>query len=146
MARVSYTVIDSFIGLFDRATKRCVVYIVENRTKDTLLPLILRHVRPGSTIYSDMWRSYFCLTDYGYDHHMLNHSVEFVAPDGAHTQNIEHQWGELKAELKIMRGTREGMLSSHLDEFVCRRSAPRGTDFFDHYLQSISRVFKVNDP
>lgn len=69
-------------GLYERNTRLCVVYIVADQTWETLIPLIQRHVTPGSTIYSDMWPSYHCITALGYDHHMVNHSEEFVTAGG----------------------------------------------------------------
>jgi len=42
------------------------------RNKATLMKLITDHIEPGSTIYSDGWSAYKCLSDHGYLHYMLN--------------------------------------------------------------------------
>ncbi|KCZ75019.1 hypothetical protein H311_04010, partial [Anncaliia algerae PRA109] len=63
---------------------------VADRSADTLLPIITRIVRPGSTIHSDEWRSYKGLTDSGYNYQTVNHSLHFVNPmNGVHMQRIE---------------------------------------------------------
>jgi hypothetical protein len=35
------------------------------RDADTLLPLIQKHIAPGSTIYSDCWKAYGSLEELG---------------------------------------------------------------------------------
>lgn len=50
-----------------RESNTVILYPVGDRTEDTLLPIIQRHVEVGSTIYSDRWSSSFFL-DIGYEH------------------------------------------------------------------------------
>lgn len=70
---------------------------VAARNKDTLLALIIRHIRPGSVIYSDCWKAYECLGEEGFTHLTVNHSLNFVDPEtGAHTQNIERLWRDVR--------------------------------------------------
>lgn len=40
-------------------------------------------------VMHDGWKSYGCLTDAGFSHSEVNHSVEFKAADGTHTNSIE---------------------------------------------------------
>ena len=44
------------------------------RDADTLIPIILAHVAPGSEIHTDAWRAYSKLSNYGYIHKVVNHS------------------------------------------------------------------------
>lgn len=44
-----------------------------------MLPLIKKHVLPGSLVYSDMWRAYSQI-NVDFEHHMVNHSLHFVDP------------------------------------------------------------------
>ena len=48
----------------------------------------------GTLIYTDSWNRYADLKDLGYNHQMLNHSVEFVSftDKEVHTQSIEAYW------------------------------------------------------
>ena len=56
-------------------------------TQKSWLRACMPHISPGSTVYSDMWRSYE-----GYHHAMVNHSEEFVSAEDPliHKQNIKH--------------------------------------------------------
>ena len=40
-------------GLVEKSSNRIILYPVQNRSKNTLVPLIKRHVEEGSTVYSD---------------------------------------------------------------------------------------------
>ena len=123
-------------------TKECVIGQVPNRTRDQLLPIIQEYVLPGSIIWSDTWRPYFCLSDYGYNHQMVNHSEEFVRNDGVHTQEIESLWNSIKCELKIRRGYNAQQLSGYLDEFMFRRGFVND-DIFDKLLEHIAIQYPV---
>ena len=52
-----------------------------------------RWIKPGSTIYSDCWKSYLHVGEIGYWHGTVNHSHNFVNPlnPAFHTQFIEGQ-------------------------------------------------------
>ena len=71
----------------------------------------------GSTIISDEWRAYRnALTQLGYTHFTVNHSVSYVdAQTGAHTQHIERAWRTVKKNVWRLRGNRtEELLVDHL--------------------------------
>ena len=114
-----YSGLDMWIfTLYDRATKNVGFIIVKDRKKETLHALIQATVLPGTTIYSDQWASYKGLDQLGYVHKTVNHSEEFVSEDGIHINSLEHIHGELKAELKIIRGIRINFLKLY-DIFIC---------------------------
>ena len=119
-------------------------FVVEDRTANTLIPLVQRHVAPGSIIYSDQWRPYVQLRNLGYHHDTVNHSVEFVSDDGVHINNLEGMHGHLKAELKIMRGMVAGQIPLYLDEFMFRRLF-RNEDILQRFLQIVAEFYVVND-
>ncbi|XP_036416756.1 uncharacterized protein LOC118800595 [Colossoma macropomum] len=88
-------------------SRRPVLRLVKRRNKQTLLPIIKQHVRPQSVIISDEWRAYSTLSQVGYVHHTVNHSVNFVDPvTGNHTQHIERAWNTYKHEVWRLRGNR----------------------------------------
>lgn len=96
---------------------RPILKLVQRRSRRHLLPLILRHVRPGSTILSDEWRAYRgVLSNHGYRHFPVNHSRYFVDPvTGSHTQNLERAWAIYKGMVWRLRGNRtEALLKEHL--------------------------------
>jgi transposase-like protein len=130
-------------GGIDSVTHRIFLRLVDNRTRATLLPIIQHFVLPGTTIYSDTWAPYFTLSDHGYEHHMVNHSVEFVTANGVHTQQIESLWHEIKQGIKSRRGLREDQIPGYLDEFMYRREFPNDT-FFETFLGHVARYYPGN--
>ena len=90
-------------GIIDTVTKKCLIEIVPNCSKDELLPIIRKHIEPGSTIFTDGLSTYKCLDKEGYKHSACNHSEgEYVAPDGTNTNSIENLWCNLKSKFKMM--------------------------------------------
>ena len=117
---------------------------VPDRSADTLLPLIRRHIAPGTIILSGEWRSYLGVPNIGYHHDTVNHSVTFVSHTGVHTNNIEGVQGLLKAELKIMRGMVPTQIPQYLDEFMIRRMF-RNEDLLAKFLEILAQQYPVND-
>ncbi|XP_073789996.1 uncharacterized protein [Danio rerio] len=94
-----------------------VLKIVKNRSRQTLVPIIRRHARRGSTIFSDCWRAYAqALPRHGYRHFTVNHSENFVNPyTGCHTQHIERAWQSIKSQVNKQRGNKsKQLLKEHL--------------------------------
>ena len=73
------------------------------RDRETLEPLIVRHILPGTTVISDCWRAYSNIPSLvdsngqplNYIHRTVNHAVGFVNSRNPwiHTQTIERLWG-----------------------------------------------------
>jgi hypothetical protein len=108
-------------GIVEEGTGLCVLWMVDNRKEKTLLNIIKDHVASGATVKSDLWGAYDCLGREGYDHLTVNHSLCFVSKQGVHTQMIESVWSQVKAVLKIRRGTTGGHLAGYIDfyAFIC---------------------------
>lgn len=90
----------------------------ERRNASTLIPLIIRHIRKESIIYSDSWGAYTSLANLGYTHFRVNHSRNFVDPTNSlvHTQTIERLWGTLKRTV-IRPGIRPRFLKQYIARF-----------------------------
>ena len=66
--------------------------ICDIRKAETLIPIIASTVKPFSIIWSDQWKAYNTLSNYGF-----NHSKNFVDPStGVNTQKIEGTWNIIK--------------------------------------------------
>ena len=77
-------------GRNERNTKNCLAVSVEDRSADTLSPIIQKLVLPGTTIISDCWKAYSQLEEEGYQHQTVNHSKDFIKKEtGAHTNTTE---------------------------------------------------------
>ena len=67
-------------------------FAVPNRNRQTLISLVLKHVKPGTTLMTDSWGAYKCLGNYGFKHQVINHSAGFVDKDcpEVHTTHVTY--------------------------------------------------------
>ena len=105
-------------GGFERGSGRTFLVPVPSWDSDTLLSVIKTWIRPGTTIMSDCWRAYDCLSSHGFVHQTVNHSQNFVNPDsGAHTQNIKRLWCDVRGGIPRF-GRSKKHLVGYLAEFM----------------------------
>jgi len=64
----------SVFGGFERGSGRTFLVPVPTWDSQTLLSVIQNWIRPGTTIMSDCWRAYDCLSSEGFVHQTVNHS------------------------------------------------------------------------
>lgn len=97
--------------------RRPILRLVRRRGREHFIPVVVKHVRPGTTLISDEWRAYRgVLAALGYTHFTVNHSQWFVDPrSGAHTQHLERAWLKYKSAIWRLRGNRtQKILKQHL--------------------------------
>ena len=140
-------------GLVDREANNVILYPVSDRTRETLLPLIQRHVAPGSTIYSDGWSAYFNLNDVGYRHFTVLHKYAFRkdyidtetgARTTVHTNRIEGAWKHAKDHFRRIVGTKAGQFEGHLAEIMWR-SEVKG-DNYEQFFQLLRECYPLDKP
>ena len=122
-----------------RETGGCFLVQVPDRSAKTLMEKIEKHVKDGTTIFSDSWCAYKSveLEKAGFQHFKVSHKYNFVNPDtGTQTQNIERIWGSAKWRNIKHRGTARHHLESYLAEFIWRKHVE--AHIFDGLLQTIS--------
>uniref|UniRef100_A0A0L8I778 ISXO2-like transposase domain-containing protein n=1 Tax=Octopus bimaculoides TaxID=37653 RepID=A0A0L8I778_OCTBM len=110
------------IGGWDREDKNGFLVFVPDRSSETLLPLIKKFIKPGTTIYSDCWSAYNGITEIDvtqkYTHFKVNHSENFVDPiTNVHTNSVECYWKNVKRRFKSKMEVHTDMVESYLDEF-----------------------------
>jgi transposase-like protein len=88
-------------------------HVVENREKETLFPIIDKHVRKGSNIYTDELVTYFGLSE-RYAHQIINHAESYVEGQ-VHTNGLENFWSLLKRSL---HGTYVSVEPFHLFRYI----------------------------
>lgn len=116
--------------------------MVAQRNAATLVPLIQRHILPGTHIWSDEWAAYAGLNNAGYVHQTVNHSRHFVDPQtGVHTNNIESRWAACKASFRRHFGVPRHMLPGYIDEYMWRARRPN-----DQYMQDILAAIRAQYP
>ena len=121
-------------GLLKRQGK---VYtqIVPNVSRETLRQIVQMKVEPDSTIYSDGWRSYDGLVDWGYKrHYRVNHGQNEFARGNSHINGIENFWGIAKVRLSKLRGLRKDHFNLHLKECEWRYNM-RHEDMYHELLK-----------
>ena len=109
--------------MFGLYARRGVVYakIVDDAESKTLLPLIRKHVKRGSTINSDTWKGYTGIAAHGYVHRLVKHNDgEYSDGKGTHINGLEGFWGYLKRQLVTKGGIRRDRLGLYLGEYVWR--------------------------
>ena len=105
----------------------CITLIIPNARRETLLPIIQKYVRKGSTICTDEWVGYNGLSKLGYTHKTVNHGEkQWVAEDTdenkrASTNRNEWHWMNIKNSIKGTHiHTSPKHLQKYLDEFDFR--------------------------
>ena len=103
------------IGLLKRGGK-VFTEIVENCSKQALMPIIKGQVLSEATIYTDGWKSYDGLVVGGYKHHRIHHHQNQFARGRNHVNGIESFWSFTKLRLAKLRGIRAQYFFLHLKE------------------------------
>ncbi len=108
------------VGIVERKGK-IVAKAVRNVKFSSVMPLIRKNVKLGSTIMTDEYNVYHPLTKIGYDHQSVKHSLKEYVRGKVRTNTIEGFWGQVKRSIK---GTYHAVspkhLQSYLDEFSYR--------------------------
>ena len=86
--------------MIERQTNKIILYPVDSRNSDTLIPLIQKHVLPGTRIYIYSWAAYMHLNTLGYQQFTVVHKTTFKqryryvnkGDVDCHTNRIEDAW------------------------------------------------------
>ncbi len=101
------------IGAKERETKKVKAKVIENTKRPTLHGFIDESIEPGSTVFTDDFKSYEKLVDF--DHDSVKHSVGEYVKEQAHINGIESFWAMLK---RAHKGTYHKMSKKHLGRYV----------------------------
>ena len=130
-------------GCLERVSKRRLFFLVEKRDAETLVPIIKKHILPGTTIYSDSWQAYDTLSDEGYTHNQTdNHADEKVSAtcEDVHTRNIEQCWGDLKSWI-LRSGNKKILNHKYLSKYMfCK--AFHEEERLHHFLETIAKMYR----
>jgi transposase len=103
-------------GMLKRGDK---VYtqIVKNCSMSELMPIIKGKADKNSVIYTDCFKTYNGLADYGYKKHFrIKHSENEFANGHNHINGIENFWGLCKVRLSKYRGIHKYKFYLHIKE------------------------------
>ena len=134
-------------GGIERETGRTFMFEVARRDRQTLIPLIVANIQPGTIIMSDGWAAYANIDQIpgmAYTHRVVVHEHYFVDPVNRriHTQNVENMWMRVKRKLKRQYGTSPALFSTYLHEFQWR-CAHKVFDPFSSILCSQADAFPL---
>ena len=89
-------------GLLKRGGK---VYtqVISDTKSDTLMPIIVKKIKPDSVVYTDCYGSYNALDVSEFKHYRINHSVLFASKHN-HISGIENFWNQAKRVLRKYNG------------------------------------------
>ena len=112
----------------------CFLQIVEDRSAQTLIPIIQTYIKPGTVILSDCWKAYSGSKEEGYMHLTVNHSIEFKNKETGDCINlIESTWNT---------ATQKQLYDSYLVEYCIRKKYLNDTqDEFSAFLELIKIVY-----
>ncbi len=91
--------------------------IVNNCSMNELIPIIEEQANKDATLYTDGFKSYDGLANYGYKrHYRVKHSENEFAKGHNHINGIENFWGLCKVRLSRFRGLHKHKFYLHLKE------------------------------
>ena len=131
-------------GMLERGGK---VYtqIVKNCSMAEILPIIRQKAGLGTVLYSDGFKTYDGLADFGYKrHYRIKHSNNEFAQGTNHINGIENFRGLCKVRLTRFRGIHKHLFYYHLKECEFRFNM-RHDNIYLYLLKSIrNRPLKVS--
>lgn len=128
-------------GGVERGTNKCFLIAVNNRSANTLIPIIKEFIQPGTTIYSDCWKAYDQLGQENYEHLTVNHSLTFKDPEtGACTNTIEGLWATVK---RFLPGTnrKKDLFCSYLSQFMYMHMYKDVPCMYEQFLKDVAVIY-----
>ena len=92
------------------------ISLVNNCSKESLIPIIQGKILEGSTIYTDGWKAYDGLILNGYEHYRVHHSKSEFVRGKSHVNGIESFWSFAKRRLAKFNGLTSYKFFLHLKE------------------------------
>ena len=116
--------------------------VIPANTKARLVPRVVKHVAPGSTVNTDSLRSYRTLGKLGYNHVAVNHEDKQWSIGIHNTNSIEGFWSHLKRGLSSTHcAVSPKHLQKYVDEFSFRfNNRQEPAKMFQRMLNQIARV------
>lgn len=128
------------IGFVERETKRVRIFLVSDRSASTIKNLVLNNVEVGSTVYTDSWKGYNCLSEF-YQHEVVDHSKREYVRGKIHTNSIENVWSHFKRNI---RKAHIKITDKYVQQYVneaCWRRNSRGQSSMILFSQILERSF-----
>lgn len=117
--------------------------VVPDVTKDSIVPLVLEHIEPGSTLVTDDWRSYRKLNK-DYHHEVVKHgNGQYMNEFGYTTNRLEGFWTTVKRSIiGIYHSVSRKHLQRYCHEFAFRYNY-RKLSIYEKFRMSIRQCNNV---
>ncbi|ORD98614.1 hypothetical protein A0H76_2197 [Hepatospora eriocheir] len=80
-------------GMTEEGSRKVLMFVVERRDRNTLLPLLVEHINLKNIIHFDKWWEFSGLNAVFHNHKVVNHSENFVdSKTRYNTQLIKCIW------------------------------------------------------
>jgi transposase-like protein len=108
----------------------------------TVMPMIKANIKPDSTIYTDEYPIYNKLSQNGYKHESVNHSVKVWVIGDAHTNTIEGFWSLVKRGISgVYHAVGEDYVQDYVNEYAFRYNRRDGErPMFWNFLDRLVKV------
>lgn len=128
-------------GGIERTSKKFFVVPLGEPLNQNLIPLIQKHILPGSVIVSNRWSAYSTVSDHGYIHRVINHSGDLLDEENAeaHTKNIELLWHDVK-EWRLKPGNRPQLYKQYLARTLFLQQHTF-KDIHHHFFCEVARMY-----
>lgn len=128
------------LGMVERRGK-VVAKAVPNVKKDTIYPLIEKHIEKGANVSTDEYRPYLKLRELGYNHGIIKHEFSLYRDGAISTNTIEGFFGQLK---RMIGGTHtwvsEKWLQNYINEATFRyNNRGKGNDMFNALINNLDK-------
>jgi transposase-like protein len=104
----------------------------------TLVPLVQKHVKPGSTMMTDEWQAYSGLSK-DYTHLICDHGrKQYVSDEGATTNPIENYWASVK---RAVMGAYYHLSRKHISRYLAEfdyKFNTRGETEHDRFAMTLA--------
>ncbi len=121
---------------------RIAASVVGNLSAETVRPFIEQHIKPGTALMTDEFKTYR-KTRKGYPHRTVNHSSGTYVRGMVHTNTIEGFWSQLKRSLSgTYHAVSPKYLQHYVNEFAYRYSKRHALSslFFPMLAQAVRPV------
>lgn len=113
--------------------------VVPDYSRATLQPIIYQHVKKGTTVVTDDFKSYRGLSK-NYNHEIVNHSAkEYVTAKGFHTNSVEGYWSIFKNMVRQYRFVSRKHLQKYCEESQYRFNTRKISDP-DRFTEALRKV------
>lgn len=129
------------IGMTERESGTIHLEVTMNVKQDTLKPLTERHIKKGSTVYTDEYSVYDFLESSGYRHESVNHSAGEYARGDVHINTQEGTWSLFRPSIEAGRGISKERLPLYAASFEFFRNLKnKGEDILKELIRTCLKV------